>query len=158
MVTSEIEKHLYFLEHERPDHHDLWHGDKINCSSNKLQKMSFLKTKGLESFSSNDLDFIIFASDYTVGTCKTFQFFLPSFFRVYFEFRDTGIVTDAQHVFEKLDYCKFQDWSEPAQLAALNLCLLAAQTEQAEHVDCFKYDDAEISGLIKEIENKIATY
>lgn len=155
MITTEIEKHLYVLRKHRPKHHDLWDGDEIHCSPVELEKIQKLKDKGVENFDSSDIDYVIFSSSYTLGSDGTFHYFLPEFFRAYFQHRNDGFVMDPENAFRKLEYCKFEIWPKPSQLAALELCRIGADVEQKEHVDFFEYEDEELNLLIKNIESKI---
>lgn len=155
MQPADIEKHISVLMENRPEHHGVWDGDKLNCTSEHLDRVSEIKARGIDNLQDRDVVFLFTGSGSAVGTEQTFHYFLPDFFRLLFFKREFGYSTDVEDIFERLDDCNLQNWPKTSQMAVLDLCRAGAELEQEEHKDFFDAESEDIADLIGRIKSSL---
>jgi len=91
----------------------LWDGDKLKVAPTRVAKAAELRAKGVQNWSSHDLDFVMFKCMTTMGDENTFKFLAPRFFKAYACDTDYLGWTSGPHVFlSKLQMLDLKLWKQ----------------------------------------------
>ncbi len=116
--------------------HDLWKGEVLNVAPTRIAKTKELRKKGVENFTAEDLDFVMFKVMTTMGGEASFKFFLPRFLRSVLTFPDClGWVTVSHVLLSKLELLDLDSWKKSETVALLTALEAFALFEWSVDVD-----------------------
>ena len=108
--------------------HGLWdEAGESMASPTRVEWIKSLRSKGLDSLDSHDLDLIMWRAMTTVGSEETFKYFLGPFIEAVIAEPSYGWTTQAHVLSGKLEYAGVGDWREAERRAVAAAMKLVAE-------------------------------